>query len=208
MSRDQGENIHKSTKYKKAYAEWLNSLPPEERKKLKSMKLDKHGDDNNRCIGAIEVNEQTFADTVATPSALTPEEQIEELLELHQMGEVDTKTAIKQIKKLLKADAVGKASTSLDPWNYLSTLLALIIEAPNARLAAECLCLAAGMEGMYNGISQVQIARKHCLTRAAVNKRVLEYCETLRLPPSRNMRPLVTREKYRKSRLAFVEKQR
>jgi hypothetical protein len=69
----------------------------------------------------------------------------------------------------------------------------------NPALAIECMMLATGMG--YQGSSMADIARRHCVTRAAVSKRCVDLCEAVGIPPSRAMRPEKNRDHCREARL-------
>ena len=70
----------------------------------------------------------------------------------------------------------------------------------NARLSLECLALATGFS--YLGGTMTDIARRHCVTRAAVSKRCVELTERLHLLPSRAMRSLTARRAYQAAQLS------
>jgi hypothetical protein len=69
----------------------------------------------------------------------------------------------------------------------------------NARLTTECIALVSGLA--YTGSSMTEIAKRHGISRAAVSKRCVELTELLDLPPSRAMRSLTARKRYRDARL-------
>jgi hypothetical protein len=69
----------------------------------------------------------------------------------------------------------------------------------NARLTAECIALVSGLA--YTGSSMTEIAKRHGISRAAVSKRCVELTELLDLPPSRAMRSLTARKRYRDARI-------
>jgi hypothetical protein len=69
----------------------------------------------------------------------------------------------------------------------------------NARLTTECIALVSGLA--YDGSSMTEIAQRHGISRAAVSKRCVELTELLDLPPSRAMRSLTARKRYRDARI-------
>jgi predicted DNA-binding protein YlxM (UPF0122 family) len=77
--------------------------------------------------------------------------------------------------------------------------VAEIIYHDNARLTAECIALISGLS--YDGCSMTEIAKRHGITRAAVSKRCVEMTELLGLRPSRAMRSLTARKRYRDARI-------
>ena len=78
-------------------------------------------------------------------------------------------------------------------------VVAEILYHDNARLTTECIALVSGL--VYSGDSMTEIARRHGVTRAAVSKRCVEITELLDLPPSRAMRSLTARKRYRDARI-------
>ena len=77
-------------------------------------------------------------------------------------------------------------------------MVAEILCHDNARLTAECIALVSGLA--YTGSSMTDIAQRHGISRAAVSKRCVELTELLDLPPSRAMRSLTARNRYRDAR--------
>ena len=73
----------------------------------------------------------------------------------------------------------------------------------NARLTAECIALVSGLN--YSGSSMTHIAGKHGITRAAVSKRCVELTELLGIRPSRAMRSLTARKRYRDARIKSTQ---
>jgi predicted DNA-binding protein YlxM (UPF0122 family) len=73
----------------------------------------------------------------------------------------------------------------------------------NARLTTECIALVSGLS--YSGASMTEIAERHGITRAAVSKRCVELTELLDLKPSRAMRSLTARKRYRAARIRSTQ---
>ena len=69
----------------------------------------------------------------------------------------------------------------------------------SSRVTTECIALVSGL--VYSGDSMSEIAKRHGITRAAVSKRCVELTELLDLPPSRAMRSLTARRRYRSARI-------
>ncbi len=84
--------------------------------------------------------------------------------------------------------------------DILRRLLGELLAERNARLSLECLALATGFS--YLGGTMTGIARRHCVTRAAVSKRCVELIEKLNLEPSRAMRSLTARRAYQAAQLS------
>ncbi|MGA7724636.1 MAG: hypothetical protein WCA95_05105 [Opitutaceae bacterium] len=71
-----------------------------------------------------------------------------------------------------------------------------IVFSENARLAAEVVAMASGMI-LEEGMSVTKLAARHGVGKAAVSKRMVNFCRTHGLPPSIYMRPEKDREIYR-----------
>ena len=84
--------------------------------------------------------------------------------------------------------------------DILRRLIGELLAERNARLSLECLALATGFS--YLGGTMTDIARRHCVTRAAVSKRCVELTERLHLLPSRAMRSLTARRAYQAAQLS------
>ena len=84
-------------------------------------------------------------------------------------------------------------------WDALRRVLGEILCHDNARLTTECIALVSGLN--YSGASMTEIAKRHGITRAAVSKRCVELTELLDLRPSRAMRSLTARKRYRSARI-------
>ena len=87
-------------------------------------------------------------------------------------------------------------------WDAVRRVLGEVLCHDNARLTAECLALVSGL--CYPGASMTEIAKRHGITRAAVSKRCCELTELLDLRPSRAMRSLTARRRYRSARIRFT----
>jgi hypothetical protein len=85
----------------------------------------------------------------------------------------------------------------------LGEVLGEVLCHDNARLTAECIALVSGLA--YTGSSMTEIAEKHGITRAAVSKRCVELTELLDLSPSRAMRSLTARQRYRAARIRSTQ---
>ncbi len=83
--------------------------------------------------------------------------------------------------------------------DILRRLIGELIAERNARLSLECLALATGFS--YIGGTMTDVARRHCVTRAAVSKRCVELIERLNLQPSRAMRSLTARRAYQAAQI-------
>lgn len=77
-------------------------------------------------------------------------------------------------------------------------LVGVLLADPNPALGRQCLALVTGIG--YDGSSMSEIAKLHRVTRASVSKRCVELCETLGIPPTRAMRPVINRDRCRVAR--------
>jgi hypothetical protein len=166
--------------YRKAYGEWVASLPPEERERLGELGLDRASvpgagtgapsrdlaESSMACCGPEEIVEAE-PQPPATPSLDEPDPE-----RLHDL---------------------------------LRRLVGELIGQDNARLSLECLALVTGLS--YCGDSMTDIAKRHGVTRAAVSKRCVELSRALNLKPSRAMRSIPARQSYRRARLKHLRSQ-
>jgi len=166
----------RDAEYKREYQAWIDSLSPEERKSLHAQGLDAP------CVSHYG-NGSAKGDAADSPlmrqgddPALLPDED--------------------------EDDATGDDSEHFcdaeDVHSAIRRVVAEIICHDNARLTAECMALVSGLS--YSGSSMTEIAKRHGVTRAAVSKRCVELTELLGLPPSRAMRSLTARNRYREAR--------
>src|ERR1051325_11267754 len=162
--------------YRRDYAAWLASLPPDEYARVKAAGLhqparDEHG------YGA-NFSERDLAET-----PLASEDS-------HLLDRIQPACA-----------QPGYQAQHMDAeqvWDVVRRLLGELLVQKNARLALECLALASGLA--FLGDSMTEIARGHGLTRAAVSKRCVELARKIGLPPSRAMRSLTARVAYAHAR--------
>ncbi len=166
--------------YRKAYGEWVASLPPEERERLGELGLDRASvpgagtgapsrdlaESSMACCGPEEIVEAE-PQPPTTPSLDEPDPE-----RLHDL---------------------------------LRRLVGELIGQDNARLSLECLALVTGLS--YYGDSMTDIAKRHGVTRAAVSKRCVELSRALNLKPSRAMRSIPARQSYRRARLKHLRTQ-
>jgi hypothetical protein len=88
-------------------------------------------------------------------------------------------------------------------YNAIRRVVGEILCHDNARLTTECIALVSGLA--YTGSSMTEIAQRHGISRAAVSKRCVELTELLDLPPSRAMRSLTARKRYRAARIRTTQ---
>ena len=153
------------------YNEWVSSASPEVRAELQRMGID----EPDICYHGSGMAGCDLAD-----SPLASEE-----------------TAIED---LVEPEAPSTSDVSGEVvWEALRRLIGEILTLPNRSLTVECLAVVSGLA--YGGDSMTDIARRHCVTRAAVSKRCVELTEKLSLIPSRAMRSLTARKSYRAAQL-------
>jgi len=168
-SRRQSE---RDADYERQYREWIESLPPDERAKLRDQGLDQPVVQRHASGSAKgDASDSPLMCEGCDPS-LAPE------------PEPDT------ARSVVDAETIHQA---------IRRVVAEILCHANARLTAECIALVSGL--IYSGDSMTDIAKRHGITRAAVSKRCVELTELLDLPPSRAMRSLTARKRYRAARL-------
>jgi hypothetical protein len=174
MNSDDYSKKQKSrdTEYQREYRAWIESLPADERRKLEAQGL-------AAPYLAHHGNGSANGDAADSPlmregddPALIPDPEPEPANET-----CDTESVHSVIRRVV----------------------AEILCHNNARLTTECIALVSGLS--YTGSSMTEIAKRHGVTRAAVSKRCVELTELLDLPPSRAMRSLTARKRYRDARI-------
>ena len=172
-------------RYQREYAEWISSLPPEERRRVKEMGLDKaylpsgSGGATKDAAESSRARCEDSHEEPEEPASNAPANQECSLIEpsSHHPQPADTEGLHDLLRRL-----VGE-----------------MVSQSNARLSLDCLALVTGLA--YDGDSMTEIAKRHDVTRAAVSKRCVELTQSLNLKPSRAMRSLLARESYRKARI-------
>jgi len=173
-------------KYRREYTEWINSLPPEERRRVKEMGLDK---------AYLPCGSGGAAKDAAESSRARCEDSYEEPEEpgSNALVHLETSSTVESFKSHPQpADTEGLH-------DLLRRLVGEMVGQSNARLSLDCLALVTGL--VYDGDSMTEIANRHDVTRAAVSKRCVELTQSLNLKPSRAMRSLLARQSYHTARM-------
>ena len=158
--------------YQREYRAWIESLPPSERSQLESQGL---------AEPYVAKHGNGSAKGDAADSSL--------------MREGDDPALIPDEEP----EADNTACDAESVYSAIRRVVAEILCHDNARLTTECIALVSGLA--YTGSSMTEIAQRHGITRAAVSKRCVELTELLDLPPSRAMRSLTARKRYRDARI-------
>ena len=77
----------------------------------------------------------------------------------------------------------------------IQVLIHTIVHSKNSRLEAEIIALGAGVL-LADHNTMTEVGKRHGLTRAAISKRVLKFCDEHKLPPSEFMRSKKNRATY------------
>jgi hypothetical protein len=172
-------------RYQREYAEWINSMPPEERRKFKEMGLDK---------AYLPSGSGGATKDAAESSRACCEDCYDEHEErsFDEPSHHDTSSIEPRSRHSQSADAEGLHEA-------LRRLVGEMLMQSNASLSLDCLALVTGLA--YEGDTMTEIAKRHDVTRAAVSKRCVELTQSLNLKPSRAMRSLLARDSYRKARM-------
>jgi hypothetical protein len=163
----------RDAEYAREYKAWIDSLPADERRKLEAQGLDSPS-------LALHGNGSAKGDAADSPL----------------MREGDDPALMPEPEPEATNDSPCDPEQT---WDTVRRVLGEILCHHNARLTAECIALVSGLN--YSGASMTQIAAKHGITRAAVSKRCVELTELLGIRPSRAMRSLTARKRYRDARL-------
>jgi hypothetical protein len=166
----------KDAAYAREYATWVASSPPEEQRSLAKLGLAEPLRDSGG-YGWGDTDPADFHQA-SEPPKLPPDDE--------------------------PAPTPPTAIANETVLDILRRVLGELLAEPNARLSLECLALATGFS--YLGGSMTGIARRHCVTRAAVSKRCVELIERLNLEPSRAMRSLTARRAYQAAQLLTRQK--
>ena len=166
----------RDAEYEREYRAWIDSLPPDERRKLESMGL---------AAPDLAHHGNGSANGDAADSPL--------------MKEGDDPAVLPDPEPAPNIDTCDTESV----WDAVRRVLGEILCHDNARLTAECIALVSGLS--YTGSSMTEIAERHGITRAAVSKRCVELTELLDLKPSRAMRSLTARKRYRAARIKSTQ---
>ena len=166
----------RDAEYERDYRKWVGSLPPAERRRLRESGLDRpcvqrHGTGG---AGGDAADSRLMAEGCDPMLAPEPEPD----------------------------PPPRPAAAAPDHelvWAAVRRILGEVLQQGNPRLTVECLALVSGLA--YTGASMSEIARRHGITRAAVSKRCVELTEQLDLRPSRAMRSLTARQRYRAARI-------
>ena len=169
-------------KYRREYTEWINTLPTEERRRVKEMGLDKAYLPCGSGGAAKDAAESSRARCEDAP--ITEDEP----------AAAGTSPAALYADQLAQDDA---------PHEIMRRLIGEMLMQSNASLSLECLALVTGLA--YRGDSMTAIAERHGVTRAAVSKRCVELTIALNVKPSRAMRPLSARHNSCASRVNHLE---
>ena len=171
-------------KYRREYTEWISSLPPEERCRVKEMGLDK---------AYLPCGSGGAAKDAAESSRARCEDNYEE----------PETPGCDSLVHLEASSTVESFSDTEGLHDLLRRLVGEMVSQSNARLSLDCLALVTGLA--YDGDSMTEIAKRHDVTRAAVSKRCVELTQSLNLKPSRAMRSLLARQSYRKARMNHLQ---
>ncbi len=167
----------RDTEYEREYRAWIESLPADERRKLEAQGL---------ATPCVVHHGNGSAKGDAADSPLMREGDDPAVLPPEPEPEPDERTC--------DTESV---------WAALRRVLGEVLSHDNARLTAECIALVSGLS--YTGSSMTEIAKRHGITRAAVSKRCVELTELLDLKPSRAMRSLTARKRYRAARIRSTQ---
>jgi hypothetical protein len=165
----------RDAEYEREYKAWIDSLPPAKRRQLEAQGL---------AAPSLAKHGNGAAKGDAADSPL--------------MREGDDPALMPEPEPEPETDFHSPSNTE-QTWDTVRRVLGEILCHHNARLTAECIAIVSGLN--YTGASMTQIAAKHGITRAAVSKRCVELTELLGIRPSRAMRSLTARKRYRDARL-------
>ena len=175
MNSDDYSRKQKSrdAEYAREYKAWIDSLPPAERRKLEAQGLAEPS-------LAHHGNGAAKGDAADSPL----------------MREGDDPALMPEPEPETDHDSPCDPEQT---WDTVRRVLGEILCHHNARLTTECIALVSGLN--YSGASMTEIAVKHGISLADVSKRYVELTEIFCIRPSRAMRSLTARKRYRDARL-------
>ncbi len=166
---------NRDAEYLSAYRQWVQSLPDDEQRSLRSVGLDSP-------MSGHHGNGAPTGDAADSPV----------------MSNGHDPALEPQIPEPVPHPICNHEKT----WDILRRLVEELLYHDNARLTVECLSLVSGLS--YTGCSMTEIGQRHGITRAAVSKRCIELTDLLGIPHSRAMRSQSTRAGSRQARLRVV----
>ncbi|MBP72827.1 MAG: hypothetical protein CMA70_04505 [Euryarchaeota archaeon] len=170
ISRYEKRQQTEESNYKKVYNAWIETLSEEEKADMSPALLKPHVDGKAGGVADCDLADSNLASYNPHEDDGQPEEKVE----------------------------VTSGMSPEEVWEILRRVIGEIKSSKNPGLTIECVALASGLS--YLGDSQQEIATRHGVTRAAVSKRCVEFCNAIGLDPSRAMRSLDAREAYRDAR--------
>ena len=131
-----------------------------------------------------------------TQTTLAPTEERESEVE-SALGEVIAEFGLRAVvaAALRNGGAECMRMGSDATLRVIQVMIRQIVYSDDPQLEAEVIALGAGVI-LADDATQRKIGEKHGLTRAAVSKRVLAFCDAHGLPPSIYMKPKNAREVY------------
>ena len=171
--------------YRREYQQWISSLPPEERRRVKEMGLDKAylpSGSGGATKDAAESSRARCEDSYEEPEEPASDDSV------HQESSAARPCSV--TPQPADAESLHEA---------LRRLVGEMLMQSNASLSLDCLALVTGLA--YFGDTMTEIAKRHDVTRAAVSKCCVELTQSLNLKPNRAMRSLLARSSYRKARM-------
>lgn len=165
------------------YKRWVDTLPPEERRKLRSLGIDRP-DVSYHGSNALFDRDLASSSLAATAS-------------------VDVVNVTEQIDCEVPA-CIATTETSGDA---LASFCARMRGYGNPALVFDAVCYATGLLAI-EGRSATELAKKHGVTKQAFSKIAVEWCETFGLRPSRAMKSKRARASYRERAKAVHERRK
>lgn len=133
-----------------------------------------------------------YLENLAAEPAGKEEEVAESIEEL--VADYGLACFVRGLEKSSAADAASKVGQS-STLRCLSWILRDIVHAENPRLTAEVMAMGAGVL-VNDDKTMTRMAEKWGVTRAAISKRVVTFCEEWNLPVSQFMKSERAREEY------------
>jgi hypothetical protein len=147
--------------YETTYQQWVESLSPEERRKLEEAGCDTPYDDHNQVSGHLGEDEDPASLAVGT---VVEDRSISDWLADNSFPPHLADELIEQVQAHLEREQTMHYAQGLN------RILGELLATPNVRLSCAGLCFALNLDAVNGLGTMAQAARQLCVTRASISK--------------------------------------
>lgn len=189
---EHARNLH--SRATAAHVEWLASMSPGERQRVKALHLDAPPDDDNEVGGHSPYSLNDIADT---PLARIDPDFALEIDQPHEILAEEFGLTSDQARQLLTWHAREvTAAVDREKANYLQLIVGGLLSSKNPKLNAAGLAFAAGLAALNGLPCQREYARQNHVSAQAVSKVVTGWQRALNLRPSAHQKSAQACETY------------